>query len=100
MVQVFVILSNQSFQVAESDDRGTITGYPHWGSARPACTTTGNMGVTGICEILIVTLLIVSMVVPLAVVLIVTELITRRRVLRRDRVCNSQPFNIHALANL
>ena len=59
-----------------------------------------NMGGTGICEILIVTLLVVSMVVPLAVVLIVTELITRRRVLRRDRVCNSRPLDIHALANL
>ena len=39
------------------------------------------MGMTGICEILIITLLVVSMVVPLAVVPIVTELITRRRVL-------------------
>ena len=52
------------------------------------------------CEILIVTLLIASMVVPLTVVLIAAELITRRRVLRRNRVCNSRPFNIHALANL
>ena len=58
------------------------------------------MGMTGICEILIVMLLVVSMVVPLAVVLIITELITRRRVLRRSRVCNSRPFDIHALANL
>ena len=59
-----------------------------------------NIGVTGICEILIVTLLVVSMVVSLAVVLIVTELSTRRRVLRRDRVSDSQPLDIHALANL
>ena len=59
-----------------------------------------NMGVTWICEILIVALLVFSVVVPLAAVLIVAELITRRRVLRRHRVCNSQPFNIHALVNL
>ena len=72
-----------------------VTGFD-----RSACTMTGNMGVTWMCEILIVTLLIASMVVPLAVVLITAELITRRRVLRRNRVCNSQPFNIHALASL
>ena len=59
-----------------------------------------NMGVTWICEILIVALLVFSMVVPLAIVLAVTEFITRRRVLRRNRVYNSQPFNIHALTNL
>ena len=44
------------------------------------------MGVTWICEILIVALLVFSMVVPLAIVLIVTQLIARRRVLRRSRV--------------
>ena len=75
--------------MAESDNGRTVTSCPCWGFDRSAYTVTGNMGVTWMCEILIVMLLIASMIVPLAVVLIAAELITRRRVLRRNRVCNS-----------
>ena len=58
------------------------------------------MGITWMCEILIITLFVILMVVPLAVVLIAVEFMTRGRTLRRNRVCNSRPFNTYALANL
>ena len=45
---------------------------------------TRNMGITWMCEILVI----------LAVVLIAVEFMTRRRALRRNRVCNSRPFNM------
>ena len=44
------------------------------------------------CEILIITLFVILMVVPLAVVLIAVECMMRRRVLKRNRVCNSRPL--------
>ena len=43
---------------------------------------TRNMGITWMCEILIITLFVILMVVPLAVVLIAVEFMMRRRVLR------------------
>ena len=52
------------------------------------------------CEILIITLLVILMVVPLAVVSIAVEFMTRGRALRRNRVCDSRPYNTYALANL
>ena len=47
------------------------------------------MGITWICEILIIMLFVALVVVPLAVVIIAVEFMTRRRTLRRNRVCNS-----------
>ena len=67
---------------------------------RSTCTETSNMGMTWMCEILIITLFVILMVVPLAVVLIAVEFMTRGRTLRRNRVCSTRPFNTYALANL
>ena len=61
---------------------------------------TRNMGITWMCEILIITLFVILMVVPLAAVLIAVEFMTRGRALRRNRVCNSRPFNTNVRANL
>ena len=58
------------------------------------------MGITWMCEILIITLFVILMVVPLAVVLIAVEFITRGKALRRNRIGNGRPFNTYALANL
>ena len=58
------------------------------------------LGITWMCEILIITLFVILMVVLLAVVLITVEFMTRRRVHRRNRVCNSRPYNTYVLANL
>ena len=64
------------------------------------CAMPQNMGITWMCEILIITLFIILLIVPLAVVLIAVEFMSTRRVLRRNRVCNSRPFNTYVLANL
>ena len=59
-----------------------------------------DMGITWMREIIIITLFVILMVVPLAVVLIAVEFMTRDKALRRNRVCNSRPFNTYTLANL
>ena len=58
------------------------------------------MGITWMCEIIIITLFVILMVVSLAVVLIAVEFMTRGRALRRNRVSNSRPYNTYVLANL
>ena len=89
-----------NIEVAKSDNRRIVASYLCWLSNKVICATSRNMGITWMCEILIITLFVILMVVPLAVVLIVVEFMMRRRVLRRNRVCNSRPFNTYALANL
>ena len=86
--------------MAKSDNRGIVASHLCWGSNKAICAMPRNMGITWMCEVLIITLFVILMVVPLAVVLIVVEFMSRRRVLRRNRVCNSRPFNTYALANL
>ena len=58
------------------------------------------MGITWMCEILIITLFIVLATVPLAAVLVIVELLARKRVHRRNRDRISRPFNTYALASL
>ena len=71
-----------------------------WGPDRSTCIKTRDMGITWMCEILIITLFVILMVIPLAVVLIAVEFMTRGEAPRKNRVCNSGPFNTYALANL
>ena len=76
--------------MAKSINRKIVASYLCWGPGRSTCTKMRNMGITWMCEILIITLFVILMVVPLAVVLIAVEFMTRGRTLRRNRVCNSR----------
>ena len=96
----FIILLYRSIEVAKSDNRRIVASYLCWGSNKAICATSRNKGMTWMCETLIITLFVILMVVPLAAVMIVVEFMMRRRVLRRNRVCNSRPFNTYVLANL
>ena len=77
-----VLLKYQSGQIKQWENCCQL---PMLGSDRSTCTMTRNMGITWMCEVLIITLFVILMVVPLAVVLIAVEFMTRGRALRRNK---------------